>query len=82
MKISICYWNRYINILKIKYKRISSANNNPLINKNKLLIKIIMQCNTEKIIICTNPLYHTHEKLKLNRQTHPTHLLVWLAIQT
>ena len=34
--------------LGIKYEYFSSANNNPLIIKNKLLIKIIMQCNTEK----------------------------------
>jgi hypothetical protein len=47
---------KYINILRIKYKCIS-AKNNPLISKNKLLIKIIIILKQ----ICTNPQYHiTH----------------------
>ena len=43
-----------ISILRIKYKCISSANNNPLSSKNKLLIKIIIILKK----LCINPLYY------------------------
>jgi hypothetical protein len=50
MKISICYWNRNRNILRIKYKCISSwSANNPLIRRNKLLIITLLPFFTEML---------------------------------
>ena len=46
----LLYSMNIIKNLGIKYEYFSSANNNPLISKNILLRKIIMQCNTEKHI--------------------------------